>query len=155
MRDHRAAARNGWARGLHGRRVMVIRAVIGQNRILPPSPAVLELRVPGVAALAHGEARTFHFRRDGIAHEAFVLRLGEGFFAYLNRCPHWHVDLDLGDGRFYDDALDRIYCKNHGALFQPDTGECDSGPCFGDSLERYPVRLDGADAIVAVPDAEK
>jgi nitrite reductase/ring-hydroxylating ferredoxin subunit len=116
--------------------------------------STLELRVSNVTSLEQGASRTFHFQRDGIAEEGFVLRLGTGCVAYLNRCPHWHVDLDLGDGRFYDDELDRIYCKNHGALFLALTGECDSGPCFGDSLERFDVVIDGADAVVTVPNAE-
>jgi nitrite reductase/ring-hydroxylating ferredoxin subunit len=119
------------------------------------SPAsMLELRVSDVTSLAPGASRTFHFQRDGIAEEGFVLRLDSGWVAYLNRCPHWHVDLDLGDGRFYDCELERIYCKNHGALFLAHTGECDSGPCFGDVLERFAVTVDGADAIVSVPNAE-
>lgn len=119
-----------------------------------PIPHVLELRVRDVASLEPGQARTFRFRRDGLLEEGFVLRFDASWFAYLNRCPHWHVDLDLGDGRFYDAELDRIYCKNHGALFLARTGECDSGPCFGDSLERFEVELDGADAIVSIPDAD-
>jgi nitrite reductase/ring-hydroxylating ferredoxin subunit len=119
-----------------------------------PSPPVLELRIKNVVELMPGQSRTFHFRRDGFTEEAFVLKLPAGLFAYLNRCPHWHVDLDLGDGRFYDEELGRIYCKNHGALFLPETGECDSGPCFGDSLESFSVTLDGADAIVTIPNAE-
>ena len=124
------------------------------NDPAPPPRVPLLIRVSGVSTLEIGQSRTFHFRRDGMAEEGFVVRVPSGLVAYLNRCPHWYVDLDLGDGRFYDAELDRIYCKNHGALFVPDTGECDSGPCAFDSLEKFAVALEGDDALVTVPGGE-
>ena len=98
-----------------------------------------------------GEARTFSFDREGEAQEGFVLRHPAGCVAYANRCPHWGVDLDLGDARFYADDIDRIYCKTHGALFRPLDGVCDQGPCLGEALEPFPVELDGDDAWVTLP----
>ena len=89
------------------------------------------LRVVGAARLACGESQRFALEQAGEALEGFVLRHETGVFAYLNRCPHWGLDLDLGDGRFYAQDLDRIYCKNHGALFRVSDGVCDHGPCFG------------------------
>jgi nitrite reductase/ring-hydroxylating ferredoxin subunit len=60
------------------------------------------------------------------------------------------VDLDLGFGDFYAEDLDRIVCKNHGALFIPQTGECSAGPCAGMFLERFEVVLEGNDAVIDV-----
>lgn len=74
-------------------------------------------------------------------------------FAYLNECPHWAVDLDLGDGHFFDPELQHIYCKNHGALFQPTDGRCVTGPCLGRSLVAFPLERDGDDAVVHLPGA--
>jgi nitrite reductase/ring-hydroxylating ferredoxin subunit len=108
------------------------------------------IRVAGVARLAVGEAQRFAFEQEGEQLEGFVLRHPAGTFAYLNRCPHWAVDLDLGDGRFYDSSVDRIYCKNHGALFRVPDGLCDHGPCMGTTLDSFPVELDGDDAWVNV-----
>jgi nitrite reductase/ring-hydroxylating ferredoxin subunit len=109
------------------------------------------IRVPNAARLGIGESVSFSFVENGMREEGFVLRHRDGWFAYLNQCPHWFVDLDLGDGRFYAEDLDRIYCKNHGALFVPQTGECDFGPCFGQKLPRFDIELDGDDALVVVP----
>jgi nitrite reductase/ring-hydroxylating ferredoxin subunit len=108
------------------------------------------VRVTDATSLAEGEARTFTYRRAGKSYEGFVLRHRLGFFAYANSCPHWSVDLDLGFGDFYDAELDRIFCRNHGALFLPETGLCSAGPCAGLHLEQFAVALDGEDAVVEV-----
>lgn len=107
-----------------------------------------ELRLAGAGRLEHGFTRTFEVVRHGRAQEAFVLGYDGAHYAYLNECPHWCVELDLGDGHFYDEELDRIYCKNHGALFSPVTGECETGPCLGRSLVPLRVRREGDDVLV-------
>jgi len=112
------------------------------------------VRVPSGATLASGESKAFTYERAGKTLEAFLLHHESGFFAYANVCPHWYVDLDLGFGEFYAADLDRIICKNHGALFHPQTGECTAGPCAGMSLERFEVTLDGEDALVDVSGIE-
>jgi nitrite reductase/ring-hydroxylating ferredoxin subunit len=117
--------------------------------VVPPQASTL-VRIPGGATLATGESKTFSFERRGTTLEGFLLHHTTGFFAYANVCPHWSVDLDLGFGDFYAEDLDRIVCKNHGALFIPQTGECSAGPCAGMFLERFEVSLEGDDAIVDV-----
>ncbi len=112
-----------------------------------------QIRVPEVGRLALGEARTFPFQREGEAREGFVLRHEDGLSAFANRCPHWDVDLDMGEGRFYSHVTERIFCSNHGALFVPHSGYCDAGPCSGRSLERFELTLEGGDALVEVPGA--
>ncbi len=113
--------------------------------------AELTIRVPGAAQLGHGETRTFAFQRGERPEQGFVLCHGGQLVAYANRCPHWGVELDLGDARFYAADIDRIYCTNHGALFLPLTGECDAGPCAGGRLEPMPVRVEGVDVVVTIP----
>lgn len=120
---------------------------------IPPSPsqpgsAPAEVRVPQGAQLAHGETQVFEVEYAGEQKEAFLLSYDGKCFAYLNECPHWTVELDLGDGHLYDPELDRIYCKNHGAIFFPQTGECESGPCMGRSLVALRVRREGDDVVV-------
>ncbi|HXS16863.1 MAG TPA: Rieske 2Fe-2S domain-containing protein [Polyangiaceae bacterium] len=113
-----------------------------------------EIRVVGVNSLGEGQSQTFGFEREvrGIRHrhEGFVLRHRGQLLAFHNECPHWSVELDLGDGHFYDEALDRIYCKNHGALFLLPSGLCETGPCLGRSLTSFPVRSEGDDAVVCI-----
>jgi len=82
-----------------------------------------------------------------------VLRAPAGLVAFANECPHWHVDLDLGDASFWDPSTQRILCKNHAALFHPMTGVCERGPCAGQALERFELTLEGPDAWVSVPNA--
>ena len=113
-----------------------------------------DVRVIGAAQLKDGETQTFSIpENDQSAHrkqEAFVLRRKDCWLAYLNECPHWAVELDLGDGHFFDVVLDRIYCKNHGALFVLPSGDCETGPCLGRALTQYPARLDGEDVVVSL-----
>lgn len=75
----------------------------------------------------------------------------DGLYAFANSCPHWSVDLDYGMGDLYDPELDRVVCKNHGALFHPQTGFCEWGPCTGHSLERFELESEGDDVVVKVP----
>ena len=114
-----------------------------------PDPAEPMVRVKDAASLAQGEARTFTYERTGRSYEGFLLCHRLGFFAYANACPHWNVDLDLGFGDFYDPDLDSVFCRNHGALFEPHTGLCSAGPCAGLYLEKFEVTWDGPDALIS------
>ncbi len=114
----------------------------------------MDVRVESVAELELGQARKFEFEREGQIQQGFVLRVPSGLVAYHNRCPHWGVDLDMGEGRFYSALTERIFCSSHGALFNPRTGYCEAGPCAGDSLERFGLTLDGDDAIVTIADED-
>ncbi len=112
------------------------------------------VRVESVAQLEHGQARTFTFRRGGEDGAGFVLRVHDDLVAFENRCPHWMVDLDMGEGRFFAERVQRIVCSNHGALFDPRTGLCEAGPCVGQALERFELERDGDAAWVTVPGLE-
>lgn len=111
-----------------------------------------QVRVNGAALLAEGQSTTFKFEVKttvGLrSQEGFVLCHHGNLLAFINECPHWAVELDLGDGHFYDPELDRIYCKNHGALFVLPNGECETGPCLGRSLTRLDLSVDGSDVVV-------
>ncbi len=107
-----------------------------------------QVRVPGAARLEEGQTRVFDLVDDKHKRNGFVIRYEGSLLAYLNECPHWSVDLDLGGEDFFDRAIQRVYCKNHGALFVLPSGECETGPCLGRALTRYEVRVEGEDAIV-------
>lgn len=107
-----------------------------------------EVRIPGGRFIEEGETRVFDLENDEQKRNGFVIRYNGSLLAYLNECPHWSIDLDLGDEDFFDPLLERIYCKNHGALFVLPSGECETGPCMGRSLTRYEVRVEGEDAVV-------
>lgn len=118
-----------------------------ESRLAPSADG--EVRVKDAKALADGQTVVLELEYQGRQREAFVLRYEGQCYAYLNECPHWAVELDLGDGHFFDEELRRIYCKNHGALFSPTTGECESGPCRGRGLVALRIREDGDDLLVS------
>jgi nitrite reductase/ring-hydroxylating ferredoxin subunit len=111
----------------------------------------MEIRIAAAAGMAHGETRTFDFPRNGRTAQGFLIRYHGAFHAYHNQCCHWPVPLDMGDGDFYYADVDRIMCKTHGAVYRPDTGLCDFGPCVRAVLDAYPVQADGDDILVTVP----
>ncbi len=71
----------------------------------------------------------------------FVVRTGADVQAYLNRCAHLALPLNLLPDRFLTHDGSLILCTAHGALFEKTTGYCVAGPCAGQSLERVPVRI--------------
>lgn len=110
----------------------------------------MEVRVPGISSLKHGESRVFTF--PGSDKEGFVIRFGEGYKAYVNQCAHWNIPLDFGDGEFYYEEIDRIVCKSHGAAYRVSDGYCDSGPCAGAGLTGLPLQINGDEAVVEIPE---
>jgi nitrite reductase/ring-hydroxylating ferredoxin subunit len=111
---------------------------------------VIELRVKRAALLAEGQTQSFAVPSKSGHSQAFVLRFAGTFVCFLNECPHWSVELDLGDEHFFDQELGRIYCKNHGALFHPKDGSCETGPCLGRSLTQFKTRIEDEDILVEV-----
>jgi nitrite reductase/ring-hydroxylating ferredoxin subunit len=71
----------------------------------------------------------------------FLVRVGPGVHAYVNRCAHQSLPLNYLPDRFltYDGSM--ILCTAHGAIFEKSTGFCVSGPCAGRSLVRVAVRV--------------
>jgi nitrite reductase/ring-hydroxylating ferredoxin subunit len=86
---------------------------------------------------------------------AFVVKHHGVLHAYANRCPHWGVDLDFGFGDFVDRRVGRVFCRNHAAEFEPDTGRCVRGPCIGKYLDRIALVSEGeGHALVLDPRSE-
>lgn len=77
-----------------------------------------------------------------------VVKFDGQHHAYLNWCPHLGIELNFMPDQFMDDERRFITCVNHGALFEPDSGECVSGPCSGDRL--VPVALEIRDGRILV-----
>lgn len=79
------------------------------------------------------------------ASPAFVVRWRGAVYAWLNQCRHVPVELDWNPGKFFDDSGLYLICATHGALYEPDSGVCVSGPCHGQRL--FPIGVverDGA-----------
>jgi nitrite reductase/ring-hydroxylating ferredoxin subunit len=50
--------------------------------------------------------------------------------------------------RFLTRENDLILCGGHGALFRIEDGVCVAGPCPGQSLAPWPVRIEQGDIVV-------
>ncbi|UTH74067.1 Rieske 2Fe-2S domain-containing protein [Chromobacterium sp. IIBBL 290-4] len=82
-----------------------------------------------------GDAQRFTLElADGSRQAAFAVRYNGKVYAYLNRCCHIPVEMDLQDGRLFDLTGHYLICSMHGARYVPDSGYCSWGPCRGQSL---------------------
>lgn len=99
-----------------------------------------------------GAARKFTLRCRGESLEGFVFgRQGE-LFAYVNRCRHVPLPLDWVDSQFFTEDERYLICANHGALYEPTTGECLWGPCFGEWLQRVPLKVEAGTVRAFCPE---
>lgn len=95
-----------------------------------------------------GEGQAFELPPDPSAPEGttlFLIRWQGQVYAYTNACPHLRVPLNWRPNGFWNLNHSALICAMHGALFEPATGLCTHGPCYGRSLEAHPViESDGA-----------
>ena len=73
----------------------------------------------------------------------FVVRSANGVHAYVNRCAHMALPLNLVPDRFLTHDGSMILCTAHGAIFEKSTGYCVAGPCAGRALASVPVDVIG------------
>lgn len=92
----------------------------------------------------------FELSAGGELKPAFLVKIGaEGELrAYYNQCAHMQLELDWSPGLFFDNENRYLMCATHGALFDPDTGWCLSGPCAGDALVALPVTVRAGRVLV-------
>jgi len=91
--------------------------------------------------LVPGRTRKFVLRCHGRDVEAFVLNHGGAFYAYVNRCCHIPMSMDWVDNQFFTEDSRYLICANHGATYEPKTGECVWGPCVGASLQGVQLEI--------------
>jgi nitrite reductase/ring-hydroxylating ferredoxin subunit len=60
--------------------------------------------------------------------------------------------LDWVDNQFFTVDGRYLMCANHGAVFEPPTGECVWGPCVGASLQSLPLEVIGERIHVRFPE---
>jgi len=107
---------------------------------MPKKPVLKkQLKIVAVGELGEGESKKFNIPRSDRVTEALLIRKNDQYFAYLNLCRHWTVGLDFDDNDFFSEGKEWLVCKNHGAIYNPTTGVCESGPCGGASLYRVPL----------------
>ena len=89
-----------------------------------------------------GSSRKFTLRCRGESLEGFAFGFRGRLFAYVNRCRHVPLPMDWVDNRFFTEDERHLVCANHGALYEPATGECLWGPCAGARLRKIPLRVE-------------
>ncbi len=73
--------------------------------------------------------------------KGFVVKVAGGVRAYINRCPHQSLSLNLVPDRFLSADGSVIVCCMHGAIFEKSTGLCIAGPCAGHALASVAVEV--------------
>ena len=106
-----------------------------------------------VGELEHGKSKKFTMRRGGRAFEAMLVNYEGNQFAYVNRCPHTGITLDWVNNQFFSSDNRYLMCATHGAVFEPPSGECIWGPCFGLSLQSMPIEIDDGQIFARLPGA--
>ncbi len=96
----------------------------GRERLICASTALVD----------GGEGVRFQVKRQGGSLAAFVVRWRDRAYAYVNECQHQATELDWNAGDFFDESKLYLMCATHGALYEPDSGFCVSGPCHGARL---------------------
>ena len=95
------------------------------------------------------EARAFD-TDDG--RTIFITQRDGAYYAYNNLCPHLQTELEFLENQFLDRDGEYIECSTHGALFDVESGECISGPCQGDFLEKVKIDVHSDGGIYIVKD---
>lgn len=86
-----------------------------------------------------GQDTLFAVRSQGVLH------------LWRDRCPHAGTPMAWRRHAYLNAAGDRIVCAAHGALFEPDTGLCVSGPCLGQRLQPVAFAIDGGEIVATAP----
>jgi nitrite reductase/ring-hydroxylating ferredoxin subunit len=107
-----------------------------------------------VDELPPGTTKKFTVELRGQTTEAFLANVAGEFVAFVNRCVHLPITLDLDDNDFFTCDAKLFVCKTHGSVYDPHAGKCVGGPGQGKSLERLPLVIENGAVYLAAP-AEK
>ncbi len=95
-------------------------------------------------------ARATIARVPGQSFSVILIKDGEGQIrAWINNCPHQHVPLNEAYKVDVNPFTKTMKCSVHDAWFKVDDGECVEGPCYGDHLTPFPIRIDEEGRIFA------
>jgi nitrite reductase/ring-hydroxylating ferredoxin subunit len=111
-----------------------------------PAPGTTLCRLEDVADPG---AKSLYFEVWPAAFSGFVVRRGQDVWGYVDSCPHAALPLAAFEDRYLTREKDRILCARHGALFRIEDGYCTSGPCAGQRLQRWPVRVEDGRVLAA------
>jgi nitrite reductase/ring-hydroxylating ferredoxin subunit len=107
--------------------------------------------VARVEEVKPGSVKKFWLICQNYRLDAFLINDHGNFHAYVNRCRHMTTPLDFIRDQFFSEDGRHLMCYTHGALYEPATGLCVSGPCKGESLHSLPVRVYQGEILVSCP----
>ena len=102
--------------------------------------------------LLHGATKKFALHCNGSNVEGLLVCFHGQFYAYVNLCCHIPISMDWMDNRFFTEDNRYLICANHGATYEPTTGECLWGPCFGASLVSIPLEVSEGRILAFCPE---
>ena len=108
--------------------------------------------VARVGELERGATKKFYLKCEGNTVEAMLVNYEGDLYAYVNRCRHLSLSLDWVDNHFFTEDKRYLICANHGATYEPTTGECVWGPCFGAFLQGVPLQIAQGKVFAICPD---
>ena len=122
---------------------------------LKPTRKEAKRRLIGaVSELAPGMTKKFNLINGKYNLEGMLLNYQGSLYAYVNRCPHIGLSLDWVDNQFFSIDGRYLMCANHGATFEPATGECIWGPCVGTALQSVPLEIEADKVFVQWSDRD-
>ena len=92
-----------------------------------------------VAVIEGGKGVRFAVTAGGAEATGFVVRFRGVVYGYLNRCAHVPIELDWAEGEFFESSGLYLMCATHGAIYAPESGRCEGGPCRGGKLRPIAV----------------
>ncbi|HTN71660.1 MAG TPA: Rieske 2Fe-2S domain-containing protein [Methylomirabilota bacterium] len=110
--------------------------------------------VARMGELTHGKSKKFTLRCEGNSVEVMLINFEGKHFAYVNRCRHVGISLDWIDNQFFTEDSRYLICANHGATYEPTTGECIWGPCVGASLRGVPLEIEDEKIFARCPESD-
>jgi nitrite reductase/ring-hydroxylating ferredoxin subunit len=111
-----------------------------------------QIRICDAADLEEGgKGVRFPVTAGGEDTTGFVIRYDSRAHAYLNRCAHVPIELDWQEGQFFDSSGLYLMCSTHGAIYSPESGRCQGGPCRGGRLRPITV-VERDDEVFWLPD---
>jgi len=102
------------------------------------------VEVAAVDELLPGQHKNFELDVNGVRQPGVLINYQGDFHAYLNVCPHVGVRLDAASNGVFNADGSYLICREHWALFEPETGVCISGPCPIAPLSKLVVQIKGA-----------
>lgn len=86
-----------------------------------------------------GKGIRFPVTAGGEDGTGFLVRFAGRVYGYLNRCVHVPIELDWSQGEFFESSGRYLMCSTHGAIYEPENGQCAGGPCRGGRLRNIRI----------------